>query len=188
MATEDRRVEKTKKIIDDACLALMEEKNFDEITVRDIAERAKINRATFYRYHADKYDWLEKKIRQMVRELLQISGKLHETQDPQLFSAAFEAVFRHFDANFSAYAVLMRNQGTAMFQNMFKSLLLDLNYRRCGMQPGQDPQLDLRYQFAVSAVVGAIEWWVKNDRPLSGKQMAEAFCGLYGRWTGKEAL
>ena len=51
----DPRVKRTRKLLQDALLELLTEKNFDAITVQDIAERSTINRATFYAHFADKY-------------------------------------------------------------------------------------------------------------------------------------
>lgn len=178
MASEDRRVEKTKKIIDDACWELMQEKSFDEITVRDIASRAKINRATFYRYHVDKYDWMEKKIRELMSELTQISSDIKVTTDKQELTSSIEAMFLHLDAHFFSYSNLINNKGTIVFQDLFKGLLLDICYETHGIQANQIPQMDLRFHLEASAAAGAIEWWIKNNRPLSAKQMAQELSGM----------
>ena len=52
----DLRVRRTHKFLQEAMIALIDEKGFEAITVGDIAERAMINRATFYRHYQDKYD------------------------------------------------------------------------------------------------------------------------------------
>lgn len=48
---EDRRVIRTKKAIRSAFAALLSEKDYNDITVTDIADRADINRKTFYNYY-----------------------------------------------------------------------------------------------------------------------------------------
>lgn len=52
----DPRVRRTRKLLKSAFIELMMEKGFEAMTVQDIAERAEINRATFYAHFADKYD------------------------------------------------------------------------------------------------------------------------------------
>lgn len=52
----DLRVVKTKRNIKSAMVSLLNEKDFHDITVQDILDRALINRSTFYRYYDDKYD------------------------------------------------------------------------------------------------------------------------------------
>ncbi|EFM12473.1 transcriptional regulator, TetR family [Paenibacillus curdlanolyticus YK9] len=58
----DPRVIRTRQLIQDAFESLIRERDFDNITVRDITERAKVNRATFYAHFTDKYDILESTI------------------------------------------------------------------------------------------------------------------------------
>ena len=50
---EDRRVIRTKKAIRSAFAELIAEKEYKDITVTDIAERADINRKTFYNYYSN---------------------------------------------------------------------------------------------------------------------------------------
>ena len=47
----DLRVWRTHHFLQEAMVELITEKGFDAITVGDIAERAMINRATFYRHY-----------------------------------------------------------------------------------------------------------------------------------------
>src|SRR5699024_7255782 len=54
----DRRVRKTKKQLRMALTTLMMEKSVGEITVREIAELADVNRGTFYAHYKDVYDLL----------------------------------------------------------------------------------------------------------------------------------
>jgi len=56
---EDPRVLRTQQLIRDAFSTLLQKKEFDAITIKDIAQRASINRATFYAHYEDKYALLE---------------------------------------------------------------------------------------------------------------------------------
>ena len=53
---DDLRVIKTRKAIRAAFVSLLLEKGFAAITIQDIADRALVNRKTFYRHYADKYE------------------------------------------------------------------------------------------------------------------------------------
>src|SRR5215467_8083756 len=59
-AQTDLRIRRTHKFLQEAMIDLITEKGFDAITMGDIAERAMINRATFYRHYQDKYDLVAK--------------------------------------------------------------------------------------------------------------------------------
>ena len=53
---EDRRTAYSKKVIRESLLALMQEKPLNKITVREICDKADVNRSTFYSYYMDIYD------------------------------------------------------------------------------------------------------------------------------------
>lgn len=55
---EDRRVRRTRTNIRRAFLELLDEKNYTQITVTELAERADINRKTFYAYYTGMEDLL----------------------------------------------------------------------------------------------------------------------------------
>lgn len=55
----DLRVQRTRKNIIDAFVALRSKKELDRITVTELSKAAMINKATFYRYYQDIYDLSE---------------------------------------------------------------------------------------------------------------------------------
>src|ERR1700733_9691283 len=66
----DPRVTRTQNLIRDALQGLLAEKSFDSISVQDIAERATVNRATFYAHFQDKFALLDALIRDDLRDRL----------------------------------------------------------------------------------------------------------------------
>src|SRR6202049_981285 len=59
----DPRIRRTRHLLQDALKRLLEEKEFDKITIQDITEVATLNRATFYAHYPDKFALLEELIR-----------------------------------------------------------------------------------------------------------------------------
>ena len=64
--TDDLRVIKTKKAIHEAFLACLEGTTFLDMSVRDITEKACINRSTFYKHYQDKYDLRDRYIDSVI--------------------------------------------------------------------------------------------------------------------------
>ena len=52
--TVDPRIRRTRQLLQQALEKLLETKEFDKISVQDIADQATVNRATFYDHYADK--------------------------------------------------------------------------------------------------------------------------------------
>ena len=56
----DRRVLRTRKMLLEGLTDLLKEKDIKDISVKELADYADINRCTFYLHYKDVYDMLEK--------------------------------------------------------------------------------------------------------------------------------
>ncbi|MCA9941516.1 MAG: TetR/AcrR family transcriptional regulator [Anaerolineales bacterium] len=66
----DPRARRTRRLLTQAFVELLEEKTPQAITVRDITQRANVNRATFYAHFADKYALYEYVFRDWFQAVL----------------------------------------------------------------------------------------------------------------------
>ncbi len=66
----DPRIRRTRGLLHEALRKLLEQKEFDQISVQDITEAATLNRATFYAHYEDKFALLEELIRVNFLKLL----------------------------------------------------------------------------------------------------------------------
>ena len=64
----DHRVKRTRNLILKSFGELLAEKNFENISVQDVTDKAEINRATFYKHFVDKYALLDYSINQMFMQ------------------------------------------------------------------------------------------------------------------------
>ena len=55
MGTQDRRIRKTRAVLKSSLLSLMKEKSVKHITVKELCDKADINRGTFYLHYTDIY-------------------------------------------------------------------------------------------------------------------------------------
>ena len=69
MAKQDIRVERSKDAIKKAFVDLMKRRAYDEITVKDLAEEARINRKTFYAHYETKQALFESMMGEMFDEI-----------------------------------------------------------------------------------------------------------------------
>jgi AcrR family transcriptional regulator len=88
----DPRVIRTRQLLQDAFDSLIQEKDFESITVRDIAERATVNRTTFYAHFVDKFEILEVKLMESFMTIInrRISG--HEILNEETIESIFLGV------------------------------------------------------------------------------------------------
>ena len=60
----DRRIERTRNRLGNALIALIQEKPIDKVTVREVLDRARVGRSTFYVHYRDKDDLLLSELEQ----------------------------------------------------------------------------------------------------------------------------
>jgi AcrR family transcriptional regulator len=70
----DPRIRRTRLLLQQALGTLLEKKEFDKISVQDIADVATLNRATFYDHYTDKFSLLECMVGTRFGELLVARG------------------------------------------------------------------------------------------------------------------
>ncbi len=66
----DRRAQRTRQVLWQAFLDMMQEKGFTAMSIQEITERANVHRGTFYAHFADKYALLEAILREEFRDVL----------------------------------------------------------------------------------------------------------------------
>jgi AcrR family transcriptional regulator len=66
----DPRVRRTRQMLQQSMSELLKEKEFVDITVQEITDRADINRATFYKHFLDKHELLNVIVREGFQTLL----------------------------------------------------------------------------------------------------------------------
>lgn len=89
----DPRVARTRKLLRDALASLLAEKNFESISVLDIAERATVNRATFYAHFTDKFALLDAMIRENFAAHLSEGSPLAAPETGALLTKVGERTF-----------------------------------------------------------------------------------------------
>lgn len=126
---EDLRVQRTKKAIKVAFVELVNEQGFANVTIKEIAEKAIINRQTFYNYYQDKYDLTE----QLNDELLAIFKDIisHRVQSLQNQDHSLPLLSDFYKSKDFAEILAAREAIIALLsiqydQNSFKNRLQEL--------------------------------------------------------------
>lgn len=174
---EDLRVRRTRVLLQKAFLELTVEKGFSTITVQDIAERAMVNRSTFYRHYLDKYDLLEKYMKEVFdMTAVEIATAERDWKGQAGPPPGLVALLKHIQANAEFYRVMLGPKGDPVFTQQFR-LNVENRFRYLIMTLGTQTEnnnspLDLRVSYISYADIGAVLWWLDNDQPCSPEQLA----------------
>ena len=181
--TPDRRVQKTRKLMEDALVDLIMEKGYDKVSVQDIIERANVGRSTFYAHYQDKDDLLLRGVTEIAYgdDLDGIIAwqKEHLDKDETSGSISFTKMFMHVQENERLHkALFSRNQenivvkkGTNYLYAVIKAQLMRL------VKNGREPAVPIPFlaQYLTGGLMSLIKWWLENDMSFSVKEMDELF-------------
>ncbi|MDR6880346.1 TetR/AcrR family transcriptional regulator [Bacillus sp. 3255] len=176
----DRRILRTKQSITKAFLALFSEKDFEQITINEIAERANVNRGTVYLHYKDKYDLLDTCIEDHINELISLCKNRETDTVSQGMVHDPKPVFDFFRDNFPFFSAMFSNQRVFLFREQllnFISVNLMMKMKRHDNKPDVDSEL--KAQFMASAFIGIVEWWIRHQMPHSTQFMADQVRNLF---------
>ena len=175
----DRRIAKTKKAIYRAFAQLLSEKNINDITIKDIADRADINRKTFYNYYDGIYeltseienkiiDSFEKVIREHnVNELLHNPNKM------------FDELVKIIDSDFDFYQHLISVESNS---NLVSKLFISLKSRAKEVISEysvlDEATLDIVLDFVISGMFTVFQRWFNSSKEHSLDDMAKIVATL----------
>ncbi|PKG23335.1 TetR/AcrR family transcriptional regulator [Niallia nealsonii] len=171
MPKVDRRIAKSQEAIKKAVLELMSEKNFDDITIQDISDRANVSRGTIYLHYLDKYDLLDKLIAEHINEMRVICESTSELE----FIDANLPWFEYLESNHLFFSTMLASKGAPSFRSQFREFLVDEFKDEIDITKGKNNGLnkDIILQFIVTSYVGIVEWWITNGMPYPPQIMAE---------------
>lgn len=174
----DRRVRRTRALLQQSLIQLMAEKEIKDITVKELTELADITRGTFYLHYSDIYDILKSMEHDMFMEFNEILnrslslGKRESTPE-----ALLTDVFSFLERNRDLARVMMGPHGDFAFVNHLKDLVKERIYRDLARKKS-GCEYDYAEAFAVSGCIGVIETWLYHPAPLSPDKIAKICCEM----------
>lgn len=79
----------------EALLNLMKEKDFKDITITEITQKAGVSRMTYYRYYCYKEDILDDYVTGIIEEYKKIREKIDKNDSYSLVKSAFDLFYEH---------------------------------------------------------------------------------------------
>ena len=178
----DRRQRKTREAIFAAFSELLSKKDYSQITVGEIIERADIGRATFYA-HFETKDFL---LKELCKELFcHIFDAMNHENDSHrhIFNcdapeSVFLHLFRHFEKNDNNILKLLSSQNNEMFIQYFKRNLREMIVEQLPLFESEKSEKlpeDYRINHISSTFVETVRWWVDNGMKESAETITEYF-------------
>lgn len=173
----DRRQRKTREAIFQALTALLAKKEFSQITVSEIIEKADVGRATFYA-HFETKDFLLKELCEElfchIFDAVQPDNNTHKhIFDCEAPDSVFLHLAQHLQNNDNQILELLASPNNELFMQYFKKNLK----RLASFIEKKNATLpdDFWAHHVATTFVETMKWWIDNGMQESSEEITEYF-------------
>ena len=178
---ENQRIMLTKRLIQEALLVLLRSSDISKISIRELCEKAGINRTTFYNHYGSQYD--------VLSELS--ADYLHDIEEALTSATALDReevhkrvafVFQYIESHIELSRILINSSLDPDFPVKLFSIpkvneLFDEQFSK-----DMDPCLKKAvFTYAVSGSYRLIQEWINQDQRISAEKEAELILNLSGK-------
>lgn len=169
----DRRAKRSRRAMESALLELLASFKLSEITVARIADKADVNRRTFYLHYKSVEDLLENIIRIQMMDLEdELSDEL--LSFPIDYDALQSFLSRHVELQGDNLELIV-NSGAEHVMNAVLETVMRKIYRKAlvenGLSISDDVKLDYIAGFTIGACIGLLNKWIKRGRVESPEEV-----------------
>jgi len=167
-AATDPRILRSRRMLMDALASLLNRKEFNDISIQEIADEATLNRATFYLHYADKNELLQSMTAARFRELIERRGLSFSNCDGALRAIALGVCdYLAETTGCPTRLTKMSLEGSVIpvVESMFRE-----GAAHHPVSPGTDPEL--LATTAAWAIFGAARQWYQTPDRIPAEEMA----------------
>ncbi len=178
----DRRIARTRRMLGSALIELILELGYDQISIRDLTERADVGYATFYRHYKSKDELL-------ARHLGAILSEVENEIKPEMSHycqslAMFSILGKHKDAVLVGLNLPRDHPAVKRLWHRVFDMVSTLYWAR----DERNIPLKVSVNHMVNSVLELIRWWINDGQAYSPEQMAKIQSELIFKVTEQVAL
>lgn len=170
----DRRVVRTKQNIYEAFISLLMEKDISMITVKELSERADINRKTFYTYYSNIDDLFQQLLNHFANKFLNALDHFDITSPTLNALELFTNLNKVIHADFPLYQRLHELNSLTPFINHIKAAIL-AKYQACYQEDFNisKAEYNLYLEYFLSGILAMYMKWFSVEPEISIDQLTK---------------
>lgn len=170
----DKRVIKTRKLIIETFKEMIIEMDYNEITIKELADRANINRKTFYAHFECIEDILAELIEQIAEKLLEHleNAGIFTNPSVEVFVKAMDLTLNE---NLELYKKLIVANSYRFFLRNVKDIIKK-SISNAGLKNAVDctpVELDFICEFIASGLAKIYKMWLEDPKDVSQERIGE---------------
>ena len=183
MTKNDRRVQRTRELLQNALIELIGEQSYEVITIQDITDRANVGRTTFY-LHYDSKDELFMDCHETIINEFDF-GSLHPLSRAEMLSpeapSGMALAFRHLGEVQALLYFVFKGKDSPLFLRRIRDLSaqeIEVNLRATFAGAESGIPLDVLANYLAGAQLALVQWWLEKRQPHPPEDLAQAIHSL----------
>lgn len=170
---EDRRIRRTRRMLKQGLAELMREKEFNDISIKDITDRMDLNRGTFYLHYADTYELLERLENDTLEDIQAMINAHRPNPDSGTMQPVFEPIMDYVVENKEICQSLLGNKASNDFIDKVHQLIRENGWALVHERyPGApEREMDYLFSFITYGLIGMIKQWFDEGMDLEKRTM-----------------
>lgn len=156
----------TKKILLDACIDLLQEKPFSDITVIDICEKAEASRSVFYKYFHDKFELIAYEYEECMDAVVE---ELENNENFTMYDATYARCKFYFDRK-NIYEKLVTDSEIRFFDDLFIQIYAKhaTSFAKYNLKKENLPkEVEYAIYYHAVAQTNMVKEWIRKGYELS---------------------
>lgn len=176
----DPRVRRTRRMLRDALVSLMLEKDFASITIKDITERADLAYITFFRHYESLDQLLMDVLDEGLSELLVHIDTLAKQSDTSALETEGRLIFEYIEQKADLFRILFKSQSVTRVRKKVVQDIAAIFQKSCIplARSGSQVTIAITSNHIATSLLALIEWWLDNRMKPAPIQMGKVYKSL----------
>ncbi|MFB1049983.1 TetR-like C-terminal domain-containing protein [Paraliobacillus sp. JSM ZJ581] len=174
----DRRKKYTRMVLRQSLMEILKQKPINSITIKEICEKADINRSTFYTHYASQYDLLHQIEEEIIKDMNETLASYNYSKEDEGLEMTTK-LLEYVVENKEMCETLLSAHGDVTFKKRIIKHALEHTVHNLVQENQVDKELtEYISLFYVSGSMQVIETWLKNGMDKTPKAMAQMITDL----------
>ena len=180
MARIDRRIKRTRELLQNALIELIGEKGYDAITIQDIVDRANVGRTTFYLHYTSKDELFISCHEAMVRKFP--IAPLHPLSREELLSSeapeGLKSAYQHLEDSRAFLLAIFQGKDSLLIMRRIRdwnAQEIEKNLRAAFTETESTIPFSVLANYLAGAQISLLHWWLEKRQPHALENLAQIF-------------
>ncbi len=176
----DPRVRRTRRLLRDALVSLILEKDYSSISIKEITGRAEVAYITFYRHYESLDQLLTEVLDEGLAELLGHIETLAKQSENPAIETEGRLIFEYIEQKSDLFRILFKSQSVTRVRKKVVRDIAVIFQKSCAPLAGANSQVtvNIMSNHIAASLFSLIEWWLENNMVPPPAEMGKIYKSL----------